>query len=674
MQYERIVGLVLASAACTPKPASDDEVGESTSDTTSDTTGDTTDTGDPDPDPDPDGDGWIFTPGFVGTTTLVFAEGDRIVAHDAYSLIGFDGQQWREWAPGGVITQVWARDIDDVYIATLDSTPAFDSDWIEPIPTYGTPGRLWHFDGEQFEVVLSPASLADKDSYNRNGFTGVTGSPTGEAMWAIESGRTEDNVVSSSPSWVFADGEWSLTAEPIDLGKAGLAYGNDTAWAASSGISDGDYGRLARWTGEAWTYTAVNGKPPWVDGARVWMFSPGILDSASRVRRLIGTWAEQYANVIADPGVPVEEDSRYDGQIHGWPGSAPWIFLASNYAEPEIHQLGDNLAPIASLATRPNTRLLATGPDELLVAGGESGHVFIERITGPATATPTVTLLHERKRLACNQHYFGFGDVLVGTDSDALRRRDARGLWQEKPVPQGASIWLSGPDEGWIYANGLQRLVADELIDHDEPLLAVGEQVVGLWGFAPAEIMLATSDGATSRMHYFDGTSWSDRTPEPLPATAIHAFFGQGDAAFIGVGPGFSRYTNVNGWEELGEVPVAGGVAWPVDEDQFWYRYLDMNGEQVLLTWSAGEWLDAESTWPELGDLATIEAIAGSAPDDVWMFADARLRHFDGTGWTDVELPLAPGLELGESKTMFASADELVIDDCVRLWSRPSDG
>ena len=109
---------------------------------------------------------------------------------------------------------------------------------------------------------------------------------------------------------------------------------------------------------------------------------------------------------------------------------------------------------------------------------------------------------------------------------------------------------------------------------------------------------------------------------------------------------------------------------WAASEDELW-TVGNVADTDFVLRWRAEDdaWTSSFAEWDELYGVTRVDALTGSGPEDVWALTDAGLVHFDGDAWTTIEAPI-----FESPRAMLRVDGELLIDDCVHIWSYRDDG
>ncbi len=168
------------------------------------------------------------------------------------------------------------------------------------------------------------------------------------------------------------------------------------------------------------------------------------------------------------------------------------------------------------------------------------------------------------------------------------------------PVPQGntlTSVWASGPADAWMGGEGgtLLHWNGTRL----EPYVVTDRFISAIWGASSDFVLTAayvpypdiTSKDVLLR---WDGTQWAEWMTSPIQS--VFAIWGtsRNDIWLVG----------------------SGAAHW--------------DGSRFTV-----------ATWTNL-----VNAIAGSASDDVWVtntYSAGSLLHFDGATWTQIDTPAGPG-------------------------------
>ncbi len=274
---------------------------------------------------------------------------------------------------------------------------------------------------------------------------------------------------------------------------------------------------------------------------------------------------------------------------------------------------------------------------------------------------------------------------------------------QMQPVPAP-----SYPNAIFAAAGGPIRYIDSTTINRFDGKAWVVEQffggrIGGIWGRAADDIWAIGGKGNanTGVLLHYDGKSWSE-APNPPPFEQYNAFGGAGPSALFatfwnarGTGVGMMAFDGKS-WTQvidpsshkwLGPIYVAGpGDVWLAPS-----QILHWDGQAeakvgcataidpLQVAWGSGEndvWVAGRrpysgetasslyhydgKTWSGGLTGGAIDAIAGTAPDDVWTVGE-EIRHFDGKSWS-VSLPgkpfRVPAIQVLSRTEAYAAADD----------------
>jgi hypothetical protein len=184
-------------------------------------------------------------------------------------------------------------------------------------------------------------------------------------------------------------------------------------------------------------------------------------------------------------------------------------------------------------------------------------------------------------------------------------------------------------------------------------------ELTALWADTPSNVWTAGAKGNAFR---WDGQNW---TPSPTGlATRFNKLWGSGPNDIWAAGSPTSARWNGTGWTEVADAGLTemDGV-WGFSSQDVYGSYvstehwngaswspvgglgagcLDVWGSASNDVWAVGNEGDVghwkDSTWttellPTIGVSQRLEAIHGSAANNVWIAGTGAMWHYDGTGW-----------------------------------------
>lgn len=332
------------------------------------------------------------------------------------------------------------------------------------------------------------------------------------------------------------------------------------------------------------------------DLSAVWMSSPGdawIGGRSGLMRWSGGARAHTVAMPVEAPVVA----------IHGADAAEVWVVTARSLLRWDGSALAEVAAPAGDRLRFMDVHVIAR--DDVWLVGWDE----------PGDAEPESVVFHwdgaswtERGRA------FGAGyrwavtgiartdDGTIWATGTGVFQWTDDGAWSQVEGLWGSVLWGSGPDDLWTETG---RRDTTGLYPHAE-----GGTVAG-WGMA-GSALVAGHHGSVVHLDP-DAGGWRELR-EPLVATTVAS--------------------------ALGRVPptlFAGGAsaAWGNEVGAVW-RSARGPGRwsQVLERWDGSTWIE-ELTITD----GMVDALHGSAADDVWAGSGARLWHRDASGWSEVALP-----------------------------------
>jgi len=203
---------------------------------------------------------------------------------------------------------------------------------------------------------------------------------------------------------------------------------------------------------------------------------------------------------------------------------------------------------------------------------------------------------------------------------------DATGMPFDYPL-QG----LSGVSASEAYACGDGNTLArfdgfDWTRLNDEWI--TGEHLSAIWGQPSGELW---AFGNQSTTIYYDGTEWS--VPRVPPHNGIRAAWGFADSIYaVGNSGTILLYDGIS-WSDVPHGLTTNSLEsiWGTGPDDIWVAA----GFGQMLYFDGADW-ELRDTWPP--SYGPARSLWGSAPDDWYAVHYNGALHYDGTGWSKVEL------------------------------------
>ncbi|MCZ7686179.1 MAG: hypothetical protein M5U28_48430 [Sandaracinaceae bacterium] len=184
--------------------------------------------------------------------------------------------------------------------------------------------------------------------------------------------------------------------------------------------------------------------------------------------------------------------------------------------------------------------------------------------------------------------------------------------------------------------------------------------LIGVWGTARDDLYACSS---TDVFHY-DGASWTALGPIGLPFPS-DGWAAARDAVWVA---GARCDTDCTAGDPRGSVFRFDGTSWAevTSADATLRAVWGTGPSDVLVVGDAGtiqrfdgtDWLDMAS-----GTTADLFDVWASGPNDVWAIGDAVLLHYDGTGWSPVDVgePIPPASVTTPARVHGRSASDVVV-------------
>jgi hypothetical protein len=215
------------------------------------------------------------------------------------------------------------------------------------------------------------------------------------------------------------------------------------------------------------------------------------------------------------------------------------------------------------------------------------------------------------------------GDDVWIASQEAVYHFDGKSLTKVDKPHKGllSSIWSVGPDDVWIggyslaHYDGSTWKASAPKFEGVEGLEAEGMWLDVKWSAGPNDVWAL---GSANHLLHFDGQTWTSKLKFD-----VTAYQPDDDSD----SDGFSM------WGSSSNDIWAGG--------SFGGQTIYQAGHAKLWHWDGLDW--TEQNPPGGDDEASIAALSGSGPNDVWLSelrglgkSRAHLRHYDGTSWNDV--------------------------------------
>ena len=526
---------------------------------------------------------------------------------------------------GNDLTYLWGSDPQDVW-ATGESgtTLHYDGRVWSPVPTAPTetidsliqigPSEVWatrghslcHHDGKNWREV---APLPPERSLWLLWGSGA------RDLWVYGSGRSDtdkESAVDSRPALIQFNGmSWEikryLDSHEVPVGPAWGSGAHDI-WAVAGG------NRLLHFDGHAWNVKRT---------------SKAVSDSAGNPSAIWG-FGRREVWMSADNVV-----MRYDG--HHWSsmdsgckaalsklwGTGPAdIWGADSYGW-LCHYDGSKWASFPLDATHsqesgPLSAFWGSATADIWAVGAYGRMMHYDGKRWQATA----------RTLKQSDYFSAWGsgpaDVWAGTGDGTLIHWNGRG-WEEQPVRlpylvntlwgSGRSdVWAGGPDGKLAHCDGRTF----------SPVVFPSKLwVSGLWGSSATDVWAVTRDLAVSKggqiLHY-DGQAWS--VVKSLRNNPMHALWGSSATDIWAAGERGLLHYDGHTWTPT-PLSAEGGFSalWGSGRNDVWA--IGGRGRTQLYHYDGTSWS------LKFTSVATLHAIAGSGPRDIWLVSDA-LIHYDG--------------------------------------------
>lgn len=572
----------------------------------------------------------------------VWSDGQNAVAVGDTDLIVFDGNTWTEHVIETSASLVAGRAVDDLWLA----------------------GRwgLLHWDGTTASSMLDPKVYGE--------VPGVTVGSDG-AVWALaaplescgEFGCLETDVLE------LVDGSW-VERGSFDRRLSGITIAAGETWA-------GSVGQLHHLVGEDWIDV------PLPEGD---LINDVITDSADRI------W------VAAANGIWSLEN---DAWTH-WYSDAPTHRLAID-REGAVwgleafddgvggDEFGRLLRPILDGYTAVTEELQAEqgfawlDDGSALVAGEAGGHV-VQQVVRSGVIAEEPSYFRETA---------GGTHRLFATDDDTILGPDTRGLqigignaWTRDPLTAAtrlnAAVWAASANDVWLGGDDSRV----PLLGFDgstfsprpwSPRATNDDRVFGIWGSSPTSVWVAggrsevpvIGPGGVGFIEHWDGSAWSDETPDGLDQ--VYSVTGRGDAVFAATYTQLLQRTG-DGWTEvsLPFTPSSIHRLAVANANDLWLLELPgLGGVERgfgLWHWNGSDWSDRAAELPNFSELSEARTLSANASGQAWLAwrhrpeptkaAELMLARFSDGAWEVEPTPEGAAYVSG----LAATSDGAVLD------------
>jgi hypothetical protein len=611
---------------------------------------------------------------------------------------GTDPDAGAQTESGQVITAIWGRDRDDIFMTTFGG---------------GSGGTVACYDGQHRKTLYR-----DSETRALNGLAGnatevvAVGAkglilrfegPCAEFSESVDVIQEESGVTESlNAVWLGADGEAIAVGDDgIVVHRASSAWEKEDSGSPENLLSVGRLGAglyaadvqgnlYERKDGGDWSLFTLNnpaddrGTLPW---RGIWT------DEASGARFLVGDqgsiWCSQDGN--GDNWVTLDSNTKAtlraiwsrDGDVYvaGEGGTVLYYRASGGTACDRTQSWTQMWTPIAVTLRG----IWGSGPDNVYAVGGNTDSVVLRH---DGTRLDPRTLETQNKLFGLwRDHEVNGGLIAVGEGGEIRTinpmTNDGGESTSLSPTETFNDVWGRGPND--VFAVGTQGTIAhydgaawSPLDDADAPICAAGAYWNAVRGTADELFVVGAgaegesgrrrgviahrrADGTWDCIESIDGAPieselrdvWVSDHGQNADAGVAHAVGNEGlilrhdraTATWSRVETGLSAPTDrrkqLNGvWQS------AGGEVFIVGEGGLVLRRESGTG---------GEWLEMRS-----GTTETLLAVRGSSASDVFAVGTrATLLHYDGHRWTPISV---------RSSGVFEDLRAIVADSAVEIW------
>ena len=518
-----------------------------------------------------DGDKWtVATSPVRALFTAVWGSGpDDVWAAGMYAVVHYDGSAWTAVGPAQTalltFTCIWGSGPKDVWFGTeRGDTYRFDgTTWTE---AHHSPGRVAAIGGTSAADVwvVSPGSPPAR--WNGTRWSALWPAPD-DAIAALHAIASNDIWMGGKEIHHWNGTQWlkpSLSRPAGSRVTRIWASGPSDVWFVEA---DAAGSRVFHFDGVTYRDTSVHAGP--VPIHTILGFSPG------------DPWIFTWADLLRKDGAGWANHGLREDLHAVWAQSATqgWIAGARGVL---LQWDGARLRPRASGTPEHLYALWGSGPDDVW-AGGAKGTLLHKDSSG---WTLQAAVTSEDLKFIWGS---GPNDVWAGGEVGPFLHYDGT-RWSSTPRPSAAPftrIWGASSSDVWVMASGWGNGVwrwngaAWNEVSFSVPNVIENTALYSLWGSGPNDVWLLGIDNdwqasvfhwdgaqwgsphvfagvkefagrksiwasgpndvwaaiADGELRHFDGTSWSEPAPGPLPSGHyVHAFGGPGAAQVWAVG------------------------------------------------------------------------------------------------------------------------------------------
>ncbi len=212
----------------------------------------------------------------------------------------------------------------------------------------------------------------------------------------------------------------------------------------------------------------------------------------------------------------------------------------------------------------------------------------------------------------------------------------------EDAGPRLQQIWAAGPDDIYVAGgfNSESVILHFDGAEWSTVFSDMGGELSAIWGRSGNDVYAA---GLFGRVLHYDGVAWSELGALP-ESRVIRNLSGSGDKLWLAADSGIlelegDQLSFAVRWPINWSIEALGGCA-PTDVFAVGIGPVSGTGSQGLIVRREGtDWNPMQI--PSTGSL---HGVWCSSPGDVFAVgADSTVLHYDGSGWTKLSLPVAPG-------------------------------